>query len=327
MSELLLPFATRLSDGRLVAPDEVPRGLACGCVCPDCGHPLQARQGTEKAWHFAHAQASDCVNAYEKSVHELAKQIVRERKTLLLPALTVTKQALDAFRRPWSESETLFTAHVVRFDTCVASETVGDVTPDLSASAKGRRLLIELTVFHRLMPDKRERLVKTGIPSVHVDLGRFRTWQATRERLEEALFESENNRSWIWHPAEEYAHARVTARLQERLQTSHAEWEAYQAAKQARAHREPPSTPHTAEALLWRASFPPQEQRTAALRKLCTRHNVPLGKAIAVTETVKHRGELARVTPQALATEWSSALGVPLDAVYEFLRDGGYTLG
>jgi competence CoiA-like predicted nuclease len=60
---LLLPFAKRLSDEQFVSPDEVPRGQACNCVCSGCEHPVIAKQGTEKAWHFAHMKASDCANA------------------------------------------------------------------------------------------------------------------------------------------------------------------------------------------------------------------------------------------------------------------------
>lgn len=80
MSDLRMPFAKRISDGRCVSAEEVPRGLDCNCVCPECGHPVQARQGTERAWHFSHAKAGDCADAYEKSVHETAKQLLRERK-------------------------------------------------------------------------------------------------------------------------------------------------------------------------------------------------------------------------------------------------------
>lgn len=33
---------------------DVPRGAACGCICPACTSPLVARRGEEREWHFAH---------------------------------------------------------------------------------------------------------------------------------------------------------------------------------------------------------------------------------------------------------------------------------
>ena len=33
---------------------DVPRGAACGCICPACRSPLVARRGEEREWHFAH---------------------------------------------------------------------------------------------------------------------------------------------------------------------------------------------------------------------------------------------------------------------------------
>lgn len=50
----LVPFGIDKSTGHITEVANVPRGAACGCVCPSCGAELLARQGTEKEWHFAH---------------------------------------------------------------------------------------------------------------------------------------------------------------------------------------------------------------------------------------------------------------------------------
>lgn len=196
----LLPFAQRRDGGQLVGPEEVPRGLACNCVCPACGHPVVAKHGTEKAWHFAHAKASDCAHAYEKSVHELAKQMVREQKRLRLPALTVCVAGRNLLGLPITVEKQVFASHLVALDSCVAGHAKGDVTPDLIGERNGREVLVELTVFHRLMPEKKERLLKTGLAVMEIDLGLFKGVQATRALLEHELFENEANRRWIYHP-------------------------------------------------------------------------------------------------------------------------------
>ena len=41
-----------LKEGKLLHISEVPRGLACGCVCPACGDRLVARQGPLREHHF-----------------------------------------------------------------------------------------------------------------------------------------------------------------------------------------------------------------------------------------------------------------------------------
>lgn len=46
--------------GQMVNVRSVPRGLACGAVCPNpaCADPLEAKQGRIREWHFAHSTAA-----------------------------------------------------------------------------------------------------------------------------------------------------------------------------------------------------------------------------------------------------------------------------
>ena len=75
------------SDGRFVSVEDVGRGKACECCCPECGEVLIARQGNVRAWHFAHASGSDCQGAAEGALHKAAKQLVLQEKYILVPAL------------------------------------------------------------------------------------------------------------------------------------------------------------------------------------------------------------------------------------------------
>lgn len=49
-----IPFGIRGVDGELVDVHDVERGIACGCICPSCKAPLNAKKGDVKEWHFAH---------------------------------------------------------------------------------------------------------------------------------------------------------------------------------------------------------------------------------------------------------------------------------
>ena len=67
------------SDGRIVTPEEVERGAACGCVCTGCSGPLIAAQGEVNRWHFRHAATdadSRCHYSPESDAHLWAKQTI-----------------------------------------------------------------------------------------------------------------------------------------------------------------------------------------------------------------------------------------------------------
>ena len=65
--------------GNLVHIDNVPNGNDCGCVCPACKKPLQARNaGLIREHHFAHQVGVDCPTAYETSLHLLAKEKIQK---------------------------------------------------------------------------------------------------------------------------------------------------------------------------------------------------------------------------------------------------------
>ena len=47
------------ASGEIRFVGDVPKGAACGCVCPTCASPLVARQGQENEWHFAHEASQE----------------------------------------------------------------------------------------------------------------------------------------------------------------------------------------------------------------------------------------------------------------------------
>lgn len=342
MSSLLIPFAKRRSDGTFVGPEEVPRGLACNCVCPACEHPVQAHQGTEKAWYFAHAKGSDCAEAYEISVHEKAKQLLKERKELLVPALVIAESTQDALGRVLVEQETVFESKTVVLETCHSGKTVQDVSPDLLGELNGRNVIVEITVFHRLMPDKRERIQKTSLASVEIDLGRFKSTQATRELLEAELFLNPKNRSWIFHPRQAEVSERLRAQLQVKVEQSKVEAEAWAEAKakrdaadaaqralrseSARPSRGNDFRPVADEELEWRASFPPSERWQPARIAFSDRHNLSIHKVEEVMGRISKRSHLADTNPTKLAAEWSDAFAVSAEDIYLYFSEAGYTL-
>jgi len=72
------------SNGRIVHVDDVPRGMACKCMCSECGAPLEARQGNINQWHFAH-YGEDCGKARMTTLHMLAQQIIEDERKIRTP--------------------------------------------------------------------------------------------------------------------------------------------------------------------------------------------------------------------------------------------------
>lgn len=95
---------------KLVFVDDVPNGKECGCVCPNCGEKLMAKNGgSKREHHFAHLSGTECEGAYESMLHLLAKERIRnaflEKDSFLL----------------WHE----YIASCNRMDTCIIQSRRG----------------------------------------------------------------------------------------------------------------------------------------------------------------------------------------------------------
>lgn len=73
-----LTYALNL-EGKLVHVEDVPNGNKCGCICPACKKPLQAKNsGQIRDHHFAHQSGVDCATAQETALHLLAKKKIQK---------------------------------------------------------------------------------------------------------------------------------------------------------------------------------------------------------------------------------------------------------
>ena len=315
---------------------DVPRGAACNCICPGCQGALLARQGTEREWHFAHVQATDCPDGYEKSVHELAKQRIQQQKLLLLPAIEASAQGWDAYGRLVEKKQSVMEARPVQLDECTKSRPRGEVTPDLTGFRKDREILVEITVFHRLMPEKQSRLIETGVPTIEIDLSVFKTQQATLERLDAELFENPRNRRWIWHPKLEEAKSTLQAEVDAQIKAVQAEWEAKERLRpepmpkpiwyQVRNATQFPTEAPTFDGRRWRAGLPEEARIATAIAELVSRTGISEDKVLALTRALTSRGMLEDITPTELATRWSHVLGLEEQEMALFLIEADYVL-
>ena len=151
---------------------------------------------------------------------------------------------------------------------------------------------MEITVFHRLMPEKRERIKNTGLASMEIDLSRFKSTQATRELLEAELFLNPENRRWIFHPRQPDVSERLERNYRSKLSCPKSRLkpglkrkrnmmplDAAQRAlrsESARLSRRNDFRQVADEEFEWRASFPPSERWQPARLAFSDRHALPI---------------------------------------------------
>lgn len=77
-----VPFG--LKNNKIYHVQDVPNGLNCGCVCPNCHHPLIAKnQGQYKCAHFSHHSGTECSDYQVMSyLHRYAQQLIESTNIL-----------------------------------------------------------------------------------------------------------------------------------------------------------------------------------------------------------------------------------------------------
>ena len=177
-----------VKDGKPIHVSHVPRGLSCGCICPACGARLVAKQGQFREHHFAHATGDPCPYARETALHLAAKEILAERKEIVLPAVAVG----------FKHTRTVPIASEKRYqlDSIKVEYRVENIIPDVLAKIAGRPLLIEIRVTHKVDDDKLKRIQNLNMSAIEIDLS-----DAPRDLLpkdlEELVVEAGSHKQWI----------------------------------------------------------------------------------------------------------------------------------
>lgn len=223
-----IPFGE--CEGTLYRAHEVDNGLACGCLCPACRHPLiAANRGTKVIPYFRHAADSDCVEGYLRGVLLKAREIVLEAQRLLLPAFEEVIKDY-AYSKVYTRQVKLPAAEVVA-ERIEAPFDEDGLQADLALWVKGRRLLVIFGVAGRSISSKLKPLRDTRQASMVVDLCRLEL--KTIHDPEAFRFEvlgNLNNRRWVYSPRGEQA----VRKAREALEAEEArDLEAIQAKEQA----------------------------------------------------------------------------------------------
>lgn len=134
---------------KIIHIDSALNGLACNCVCQECGGILEAIQGKKRQKHFRHHIGDiNCKGGIESALHKLAKQILIENKSIVLPRYGK-----------------------IFYHSAIAEKLFKNIIPDVSAIlSDNQQIFIEVFHTHK-STDYKNNFFKNGqYKSVEIDM-------------------------------------------------------------------------------------------------------------------------------------------------------------
>jgi hypothetical protein len=175
---------------------QVENGLACNCVCPNCNHPLIAKNNptNKKAAHFAHQSGKECEGAIETALHLLAKSILQKTKRLTLPDYHYDYD-------PFNDESVFRESENLTFENIILEKAIDiegeKIIPDAIGEINNRQIFIEFANTHFIDHNKKEKLKSLQIACVEIDLSE----QILEEESLISFFNSDtSSKYWIINP-------------------------------------------------------------------------------------------------------------------------------
>lgn len=172
-----------LCDGAYAHIEDVPNGLACGCICEECQGTLIARnRGEILAPHFAHAAGEKCTNTGDAGLTRAVASILSETRRLLIPAMAV--------------GEVVLGGREITIDAAEAI-TVRGRTPEVRVTAGKRILRLFVRPSTRTPPKVKEDVTQQGVSAMQLEITPRSDGTITAGDLIDGLIDWRRNRSWL----------------------------------------------------------------------------------------------------------------------------------
>lgn len=209
-----------LSSGQMLHVQNVARGKACGCICPDCHTPLIARQGEKNSWHFQHSTPIQCNG--ESALHRAAKQVLENAAkagcSLSLPGMSGTFELRDirniSHQQTWAFCNQSLSMVSARQEVRVSTDLIPDV---LVFAQNGDTCAVEILVTHKKTDIECEKYQKLSLNSLEIDLSEI-AWDADEAAICEAILSSAD-RTWLFSGDKSRLEAEARAKLITRIES------------------------------------------------------------------------------------------------------------
>lgn len=196
--------AYAFKEGQLVHIADVPRGLSCGCSCVRCNLPLVARKGNKRQHHFAHAVTTGCPGATETILHLLTKEILSKLPYFSVPPYEFCMERTTQRGKRIQHKEVVAKGGVVPIDYVAVEQPLGNVIPDIQVVSKGKTLIVEVAVTHKVGQEKQRKLRRQDLPAIEIGMD-WRDSLLSRAELAEKLQNQIATKVWLFHPKQREA--------------------------------------------------------------------------------------------------------------------------
>lgn len=196
MAQKQLNLTVAVKNDAIVGIEDVESGLKCGCVCPACGEPLVAKKGKKMMHHFAHNSGHNCEYGYESSLHLAAKEILSRAQRMTIPAVYVS------FPNSYKKDELVYEAQEIEIEKVALERRYDSIIPDVVVYSGGKQFFIEIYVTHCIDDEKLEKLKKTDISTIEIDLSKKCTITSVSE-LQKLLLGNCVEKKWKYNSVSE----------------------------------------------------------------------------------------------------------------------------
>ncbi|HFS5637857.1 TPA: competence protein CoiA family protein [Legionella bozemanae] len=216
--KIKLPFGLN-ENNIIVHIANVESGKSCNCICPSCSSPLIAAKGTKNQHHFKHTTTIECEGGLESAIHMAAKQIIKERKQIMLPEYTINKTILDSKEKMHFESKTLVEkGRSISFDSVQEEQAINEMRADILAIANNQKLMIEIFYRHKVDDQKMEKIKAANISTIEIDLSdltpdNVRDWETFWRCINDP-----NRAQWLYNTRASSESVELEKQLRKRVQ-------------------------------------------------------------------------------------------------------------
>jgi hypothetical protein len=200
-----IPYGLR--NGTAVHICDVASGLACQCVCLNCGGELIARKGAVREEHFAHRSGLECAGLAEGVLHRLAKELLCSLSRFEVPEYVWERSRRLPFGESVLHKKRLTRAGKIRvLHAYPEFRMPPDFIPDAvlfagSALQVPKPLFVEVVVSNRIHRLKQRRIRRYGVPTIEIRLTPQDLVLSPKE-LRGKLEGHSTAKRWVFHPTQ-----------------------------------------------------------------------------------------------------------------------------